>query len=54
MGEIRNVERERVRSLVDFETASHLHAPDYEVIPPGGRPVNRNAYFRMIQRGEFT
>lgn len=53
---IRVLERERLRSLVagDIETAARLHAPDYELIPPGGRPINRDAYFGMIQRGDFT
>ena len=54
--EIREIERERLRSLVeaDLDLASRLHAPDYELIPPGGGRISGDEYLGMIQRGDFT
>jgi hypothetical protein len=50
------MERRRLRTLVeaDIAAASRLHAADYQLIPPGGRPVSRDEYLGMIERGEFV
>ncbi len=54
--EVREMERRRLRTLVagDIGAAAALHAPDYQLIPPGGEPVSRDEYLGMIERGEFV
>jgi uncharacterized protein DUF4440 len=49
--EVREAERRRLRSLVDRDmaTAHDLHAPDYELIPPGGQTIDRASYLGGIE-----
>jgi hemoglobin len=52
--DIRTLERRRLRSLVDadLEIARALHAPDYQLITPGGRTYSRDEYLSAIESGE--
>jgi hypothetical protein len=47
------LERSRLRSLVevDIATARQLHAPDYQLITPGGRAVSGAEYLGDIESG---
>lgn len=53
--EIRDIERARLKSLVDIDldVATRLHAPDYQLITPGGATLSRDAYLGAIERGEL-
>jgi len=53
--EIRRIERERTLALVnnDFQTFDRLHAPDYQLIPPTGRPLSKQKYLDLLQSGNF-
>jgi hemoglobin len=53
--EIRALERRRLRSLVevDLEAARALHAPDYQLITPGGATYSRDEYLSAIESGEI-
>jgi hypothetical protein len=53
--ELREIERRRLASLVacDMATAESLHAEDYELVPPGGRPLSRREYLGGIASGEL-
>ena len=52
---LRELERARLRSLVerDLVTARTLHAPDYQLITPGGRSVSGVAYLGDIESGSL-
>ena len=54
--ELREVERRRLRSLLDRDmpTAESLHAPDYELITPGGVTYDRDGYLGGVARGELA
>jgi hypothetical protein len=47
------VERRRLRALVDADhaTALELHAPDYQLITPGGATYSRDEYLGDIASG---
>ena len=51
--ELRDVERRRLRALVDEDIAAarHLHAPDYQLITPGGAAFTRDEYLADIASG---
>lgn len=53
--ELRLLERRRLRSLVerDLRRADELHAVDYELVPPGGRPLSREAYLGSVEQGDL-
>jgi nucleoside 2-deoxyribosyltransferase len=56
LDELRDIERSRLRSLVDvdLERAMRLHAPDYQLITPGGGTFTREEYLGVIERGELV
>ena len=47
------LERARLRALVDrdIERAMELHAPDYELITPGGANLSRSDYVGALAEG---
>lgn len=49
------LERERTQALVsrDLETIERLHAPDYELITPGGQVLARDRYLALIAEAPF-
>ena len=51
----RSLERTRLRSLVevDLPTARALHAPDYQLITPGGRALTGAEYLDAIESGDL-
>jgi hypothetical protein len=53
---LRHIERSRLRALVDadVETAQHLHAPDFQLITPTGRPLSKNEYLSAIAAGHLN
>lgn len=50
---LRETERRRLESLVagDLETASLLHADDYQLITPGGGCISKSEYLGGIESG---
>lgn len=52
--QIRAVEQERLRALVDadIETASRLHADDFQLINPMGGSLSKDQYLGAIAAGE--
>ena len=52
---IEQLERDRLRSLVesDIERATALHAPDYELITPGGAALHVADYVGAIADGDI-
>lgn len=50
-----DVERRRLAALVavDMDRARELHADDYELITPGGRPISKEDYLGDIESGEM-
>lgn len=52
--QIRSVERERLRSLVeaDIKTAERLHADDFQLITPLGGSVSKAQYLELVASGE--
>jgi hypothetical protein len=46
-------EQERLRSIVsgDLPIAERLHADDYQLIPPGGKPFSKAEYLGAIASG---
>ena len=54
--DIRDLERRRLRSLVeaDLAVARTLHAPDYQLITPGGATYSRDEYLSAIEDGEIV
>ena len=55
LDDIREIERTRLRSLVDadLEVATRLHAPDYQLVTPGGATLSRDEYLGSVERGEL-
>lgn len=53
--EVRQVERQRVRSLVqaDLPVARQLHADDFQLITPGGVAISRDEYLGDIETGQL-
>jgi phage baseplate assembly protein W len=53
--ELRATERRRLAALVsgDVELARSLHADDYELVTPGGRRLNREAYLDGVGSGRL-
>jgi hypothetical protein len=51
---IRQVERERLRSLVaaDIATARRLHADDFQLINPAGNALSKAEYLAQIESGQ--
>jgi hypothetical protein len=51
---IRQVERERLRSLVaaDVATARRLHADDFELITPTGAALTKAEYLNQVDAGQ--
>lgn len=54
-GRLRDIERSRLRALVDadIETARNLHAPDFQLITPIGRPLSKEEYLGGIAAGHI-
>ena len=52
---IRATERQRLRALVeaDVETASRLHAEDFQLITPSGTSISKEGYLRDIASGDL-
>lgn len=50
---LREIERSRLKALVDrnMELAWKLHAPDFQLVTPGGRPFTREQYLGKIEQG---
>jgi len=50
---LRAIERSRLRALVerDIGLAQQLHAPDFQLVTPGGRAFTREEYLGKIERG---
>ena len=55
-GELRALERRRTKALVDrdMDLARSLHAPDYELVTPGGGTYGRDDYLGGIESGALT
>jgi ketosteroid isomerase-like protein len=53
--QLRAIERERLRSLVDADvaTARRLHADDFELINPRGGPLSKEQYLGDIASGDL-
>jgi hypothetical protein len=53
--DLRDLERRRLRSLVevDLVTAEELHAPDFELVTPGGSIWSRERYLGGIASGDI-
>lgn len=51
--DFRELERSRLRALVErsMELAWQLHAPDFQLITPSGRPYTRDRYLGEIAIG---
>jgi len=49
------LEGERTRALVERDLAAieRLHAPEYQLISPGGKVFSRQAYLEAIKAGPF-
>ena len=54
-GALRNVERARLRSLVetDMDVAGDLHADEYQLITPRGRALSKAEYLDSVAAGEL-
>jgi len=54
--ELRDLERRRLRALVepDLDVARGLMSSDYQLIPPGGRPISGAEYLDQIERRELV
>ncbi len=52
-GALEAIERARLRALVavDIATAADLHADDFQLITPSGRPLDKAAYLGAIAAG---
>lgn len=52
---LRHIEQDRLRALVgaDIETARRLHAPDFELITPIGKPLSKDEYLGAIAAGHI-
>jgi hypothetical protein len=53
--ELRNLERRRLRSLVEVrvEEADALHAPDFQLVHPGGGVWSKQQYLEGIATGRI-
>src|SRR5215210_791644 len=53
--EIREIERARLHALVeaDMETATRLHADDFQLVSPGGRTYSKEEYLGGIASGNI-
>lgn len=53
---IRELEGRRTQALVDKDmvTAEALHAPDYQLITPAGRSVDKAGYLQAVASGELN
>jgi hypothetical protein len=53
---IREIEQTRLRALVtgDMAVADPLHADDFQLIPPTGNPLSKEAYLGAIAEGDLT
>jgi hypothetical protein len=53
--EIRRIERQRVRALVstNIQMANHLHAPEYQLIPPSGEALSKQRYLDLLESGKL-
>lgn len=53
---LREIERQRTQALVrrDMDLAWALHAPDYQLITPGGVSFGRERYLDKIAAGEMV
>ena len=53
--ELRDIETRRLRSLVeaDLDTAERPHAPDFELVNPGGSTWSRERYLGGIASGDI-
>lgn len=51
---IREIERERLRSLVDvdLDVARRLHTEDFQLINPAGAPLTREEYLGALASGQ--
>lgn len=51
---VRQIERERLRSLVevDLATARRLHADDFELITPAGLVLSKDEYLFGVESGQ--
>ena len=54
-GDLADIERRRLAALVagDMDLARTMHADDYELITPGGRPLSRDEYLGDLESGEM-
>jgi hypothetical protein len=52
---LREIERSRLRALVDADMAlaRRLHAPQFQLVTPGGRAFTRDEYLGKIERGDL-
>jgi len=52
---LREIERSRLRALVDADIAlaRPLHAPQFQLVTPGGRAFTRDEYLGKIERGDL-
>jgi hypothetical protein len=53
--ELREIERERLRTLVPGDTAGarEVHADDFRLINPAGEALSREEHFDLIASGQF-
>ena len=54
-GQLRELERSRLRALVDGDIAAaeRLHGDDYQLVPPGGTPLSKDEYLGAIASGDL-
>lgn len=54
-GALEAIERARLRALVavDIATAADLHADDFQLVTPSGRPMDKAAYLGAIAAGRL-
>jgi len=54
--ELRVIERGRLAALcaADMETCDALHAPDYQLITPGGGTLTKDEYLGQIRAGSLA
>ena len=52
---IRQIERQRLRSLVDVDlaTARRIHADDFQLINPAGAPLTKQEYLGALESGQL-
>lgn len=50
---LRATERQRLRALVEVNIAfaNQLHADDFQLIPPSGRPLSKEEYLGAVASG---